>query len=141
MFIISSKLEQLQFKLEKIIGISKHAGKVRKSSLLKTYHHDFVSIENEFPFCISTLIVLHDPSVFSIASFGENIFGWGNIHLGTVGEGFLFKREFILGFLVVFALSRHGKFTPPFGHFHSLFPGFESKLVSVILKKKKKMKT
>ena len=30
-FLISNKLEQLIFKLEKIIGIQKHAGKVRKS--------------------------------------------------------------------------------------------------------------
>ena len=53
--------------------------------------------------------------------------------MGTIGEGFLIKREFILGFLVVFALSGHGKFPPPFGHFHTLFPGFKSKLVPVIL--------
>ena len=30
-FLISNKLKQLEYKLEKIIGISKHAGKVRKS--------------------------------------------------------------------------------------------------------------
>ena len=30
MFQISNKLEQLKFKLEKNIGIQKHAGKVRK---------------------------------------------------------------------------------------------------------------
>ena len=29
-FLLSNKLEQLEFKLEKIIGIQKHAGKVRK---------------------------------------------------------------------------------------------------------------
>ena len=29
-FLISDELEQLEFKLEKIIGIRKHAGKVRK---------------------------------------------------------------------------------------------------------------
>ena len=32
-FIISNKLEQLEFKLEKIIGIVKHTGKVRKRIL------------------------------------------------------------------------------------------------------------
>ena len=31
MFIRSNKLEQLEFKLEKIIGIKKHAGKNRKN--------------------------------------------------------------------------------------------------------------
>ena len=30
MFLSSNKLEQLEFKLEKIVGIWKHAGKVRK---------------------------------------------------------------------------------------------------------------
>ena len=30
MFLLSYKLEQLEFKLEKIIGIEKHAGKVGK---------------------------------------------------------------------------------------------------------------
>ena len=30
---MSHKLEQLEFKLEKIIGIQKHAGKVRKSTI------------------------------------------------------------------------------------------------------------
>ena len=34
MFLISNKLEQLYFKLEKIIGIKKHAGKVRKEDFL-----------------------------------------------------------------------------------------------------------
>ena len=33
MFLISNKLEQLEFKLEKIIGIWKHAGKVRKVTI------------------------------------------------------------------------------------------------------------
>ena len=33
-FLISNKLEQLEFTLEKIIGISKHAGKVRKNTFL-----------------------------------------------------------------------------------------------------------
>jgi hypothetical protein len=32
---MSNKLEQLKFKLEKIIGIEKHAGKVRKAGLLQ----------------------------------------------------------------------------------------------------------
>ena len=32
--IISNKLEQLYFKLENIIGIEKHAGKVRKGTFL-----------------------------------------------------------------------------------------------------------
>ena len=31
-FLISNKLERLEFKFEKIIGIEKHAGKVRKRS-------------------------------------------------------------------------------------------------------------
>ena len=33
-FLISNRLEQLQFKLEKIIGIYKNAGKVRNGILL-----------------------------------------------------------------------------------------------------------
>ena len=33
MFLISNKLEQLEFKLEKNIGIYKHAGKVRKDTI------------------------------------------------------------------------------------------------------------
>ena len=32
-FFMSNKSEQLEFKLEKIIGIQKHAGKVRKKNL------------------------------------------------------------------------------------------------------------
>ena len=32
MFLRSDKLEQLEFKLEKHIGIEKHAGKVRKDN-------------------------------------------------------------------------------------------------------------
>ena len=36
-FLISNKLEQLEFKLEKIIGIQKHAGKVRKYILPANY--------------------------------------------------------------------------------------------------------
>ena len=32
-FLISNKLEQLEFKLKKIIGIKKHTGKVRKRNL------------------------------------------------------------------------------------------------------------
>ena len=34
----SNKLEQLEFKLENIIGIQKHAGKVRKFFLLNHHH-------------------------------------------------------------------------------------------------------
>ena len=33
MFLRSNELEQLELKLEKIIGIEKHAGKVRKCSI------------------------------------------------------------------------------------------------------------
>ena len=35
---MSNKLEQLDFKLEKNIGIWKHAGEVRKSVLLRREH-------------------------------------------------------------------------------------------------------
>ena len=35
MFLISYKLEQLEFKLEKIVGIKKHEGKVRKHNYLR----------------------------------------------------------------------------------------------------------
>ena len=38
MFLRSNKLGQLEFKLEKIIGIEKHAGKVRKQFYLKILH-------------------------------------------------------------------------------------------------------
>ena len=38
-FLISNKLEQLQFKLEKIIGIKKHAGKVKKASACCTLQY------------------------------------------------------------------------------------------------------
>ena len=53
MFLRYNKLEQLEFKLEKIIGIQKHAGKVRKgfvnvggkklksNLLVWTANHDF----------------------------------------------------------------------------------------------------
>jgi hypothetical protein len=33
-FLMSNKLDQLEFKLEKIIGVQKHAGKFRKSMIL-----------------------------------------------------------------------------------------------------------
>ena len=36
-YLISNKSEQLEFKLEKIIGIQKHAGKVRKYILPANY--------------------------------------------------------------------------------------------------------
>ena len=38
MFLRSNKLERLEFKLEKIIGIKKHAGKVRKLILHTMYN-------------------------------------------------------------------------------------------------------
>ena len=46
---MSNKLEQLEFKLEKIIGIQKHKGKVRKTCLEKHVfkkHFDFLNFEN-----------------------------------------------------------------------------------------------
>ena len=36
---MSNKLEQLEFKLEKIIGIYKHAGKIRKNILPSSWSH------------------------------------------------------------------------------------------------------
>ena len=36
-----NKIEQLEFKLEKNIGIEKHAGKVRKSTMISSKLHIF----------------------------------------------------------------------------------------------------
>ena len=45
-FLRSNKLEQLEFKLEKIIGIQKLAGKVRKTKLLQLKPHPFICMKN-----------------------------------------------------------------------------------------------
>ena len=47
-FLISNKLEQLKFKLDKIIGIKKHAGKVRKSNF---FYSDLVGDSSFRTFC------------------------------------------------------------------------------------------
>ena len=48
-FLVSNKLEQLEFKLEKTIGIEKHAGKVRKKNFLTRRNLDiFLNCDDIF---------------------------------------------------------------------------------------------
>ena len=64
MFLISNKLlEQLEFKLEKIIGIEKHAGKVRKYITYYQPHSQF-----EKPSCAEnlTFIIFHESAPFKL---------------------------------------------------------------------------
>ena len=46
---MSNKLEQLGFKLEKIIGIQKHAGHVRKLTLISTFVLFFLMVSLAVP--------------------------------------------------------------------------------------------
>ena len=48
-FLRSNKLEQLEFQLEKNIGIKKHAGKVRKDTFLSFTKIDWVGVNYKVP--------------------------------------------------------------------------------------------